>query len=448
MENIGGNMQERNGHDDHHDQYTVHVEILQYKTSNVSSTSLEEEIRVYLLQGSSLTTDVTLSEQELPNTLRGHVASINISKEMGGTSDSKHVPTRKLELVCHVYQLETGGPDVEELQGVGDDPEGIPAATQWLLPSADFHGLWDSLIYDTDIKDQLLRFVSTALLFSDRGVDKNIISWNRVVLLHGPPGTGKTSLCRALAQKLSIRLGQRYTYGQLIEINSHSLFSKWFSESGKLVQKLFSKLQELVEDENALVCVLIDEVESLARSRSSSSASSDPGDAIRVVNALLTQLDQIKRHSNVLILTTSNISGTIDLAFVDRADIKHFVGLPSQAAIYQIYHSCIIELSKVGLIDDYDPCHLLTLRQLQITNMVENEATKLSLQLWNIARCSAGLSGRSLRRMPFLAYSQHVRRPPAKLPQFLDSLLIALEKHKADEDSIKQPTTQTAAAST
>ena len=55
--------------------------------------------------------------------------------------------------------------------------------------------------------------------------------------------TGKTSLCKALAQKLSIQLGDRYTYGQLLEINSHSLFSKWFSESGKLVQKMFDKIQ-------------------------------------------------------------------------------------------------------------------------------------------------------------------------------------------------------------
>ena len=45
---------------------------------------------------------------------------------------------------------------------------------------------------------------------------------------------------------------------------------------------------------------------------------SEPSDAIRVVNALLTQIDHIKRYPNVLILTTSNITEAIDLAFVDR----------------------------------------------------------------------------------------------------------------------------------
>lgn len=96
-----------------------------------------------------------------------------------------------------------------------------------------------------------------------------------MVLLHGPPGTGKTSLCKALAHKLAIRMSQRYPNGILLEINAHSLFSKWFSESGKLVMRLFQHIRELVEGEDALVCVLIDEVESLTAARKSALSGSE-----------------------------------------------------------------------------------------------------------------------------------------------------------------------------
>lgn len=35
---------------------------------------------------------------------------------------------------------------------------------------------------------QLLDYVSTAIFFSDKNVDNNLVAWNRVVLLHGKDG--------------------------------------------------------------------------------------------------------------------------------------------------------------------------------------------------------------------------------------------------------------------
>lgn len=48
-----------------------------------------------------------------------------------------------------------------------------------------------------------------------------------------------------------------------------------------------------------------------------------------------------------MILTTSNVTEKIDLAFVDRADIKQYIGPPSEQGIYNIYLSCLEELMKV-----------------------------------------------------------------------------------------------------
>jgi len=152
----------------------------------------------------------------------------------------------------HVFTLDSTGPE--------DDDEGeddAPSFRSWLLPAADFHGLWSALHYDSGITHRLLRYADSTLLFSDCGVSPHLVSFGRIVLLHGPPGTGKTSLCKALAQKLAIRMRNRYPVAELVEVNAHSLFSRWFSESGKLMAKLFESVKEKLEDPGALVFVLV-----------------------------------------------------------------------------------------------------------------------------------------------------------------------------------------------
>ncbi|KAK3750322.1 hypothetical protein RRG08_010426 [Elysia crispata] len=405
-----------------------HIEVLQSPCSTMRRTLIIEKVLEFLKAKRTAFGDFIVQEfqDELLSQNVLHIALCDVDQP---SHEKRAIDLTTCKLHIHVFQVHTDEAGSEEL-----DEENISAASHWLLPSTHFHGLWESLVYDEAIKTRLLNYATTTLLFSDKAVDSNIISWNRVVLLHGPPGTGKTSLCKALAQKLSIRFSDRYTHGQLVEINSHSLFSKWFSESGKLVMKMFQKIQELIEDPEALVCVLIDEVESLTAARKSSMNGIEPSDAIRVVNALLTQLDQIKRYPNVLILTTSNITGAVDLAFVDRADIKQYIGPPSRRAIYYIYLSCLKELMRCGVIS---PAHqLLDIRALEVTRFMENSATTYSLTLYNIAEKSLGLSGRTLRKIPFLAHALHLQGSPVTLEVYLDALTLAVDTQFRDQGDL------------
>ncbi|KAF8958741.1 Pachytene checkpoint protein 2 [Entomortierella lignicola] len=318
-----------------------------------------------------------------------------------------------VDLALYVYQVHDQGP-VEEY---GDSSYGEETATMahhWTLPCEELEGVWDSLIFEDRLQVKLLEYVRTTILFSDKNVNPDLISWNRVVLLHGPPGTGKTSLCRGLAQKLSIRLHGRYRYGKLLEINSHSLFSKWFSESGKMVQRMFDQIWSMVEDDNAFVCVLIDEVESLAAARRAALSGNEPSDSIRVVNALLTQIDRLKKQKNVLILTTSNITEAIDIAFIDRADIKLHIGLPSQQAIYKILATCIEELQRAAIIQPQVP--------LMVWNDNPGQDMLVAERLYQIAGLAIGMSGRAIRKLPFLAHAGYIQSPATTMDTFLVAL--------------------------
>jgi len=98
-----------------------------------------------------------------------------------------------------IFTYQAVDEDAEE--EVDDNEEGGAQGVSyrdWTLPCVAFEGLWDALVFeDTDIKTRLLSYASTALHFSDAGVDPQLIAWNRCVLLHGPPGSARPlHLCR------------------------------------------------------------------------------------------------------------------------------------------------------------------------------------------------------------------------------------------------------------
>ncbi len=166
----------------------------------------------------------------------------------------------------------------------------------------------------------------------------------------------------------------------------------------------------------------------MAAARKASSAGGEPSDSIRAVNALLTGLDKLKLYPNVLILTTSNITDAIDLAFVDRADIKQYIGLPNLSARFEILRSSINELIRTGIIitPNREPLPPLSSAAAPTTATATTTTTAATAtatataaalsggdaksptaqaQLLQIARLCEGVSGRFLRKLPFQAHA-------------------------------------------
>lgn len=422
----------------------LHVEVRLRPSSTARNEEVRAEVTCFLTADETIHGESEVRDLSASPFLTANVDRIRIG-EIASAPDHRPVHINDVKLEVHVYQPSSTD-IVDEFSAAdpnADEGDETTAASVAELPNRSLDGVWDTLVYEDGIKSKLLNYIYTTLLFSDANVDFNLVSWNRVILLHGPPGTGKTSLCKALAQKLAIRLSDRYSHGKLVEINSHSLFSKWFSESGKLVQRLFSMITEMVEDEDAFVVVLIDEVESLTAARSAAASGTEPTDSIRVVNALLTQLDKLKHRKNVLIMTTSNITESIDTAFIDRADIKQYVGLPPPKAIYWILESCLRELIRVGLIAPIAlPSYDVSLSQHQAIHQgphtSEMSASSMAgVQLLNIAYGCKGMSGRSLRRLPVLAHAHHIgmAEAPIDCELWLEAMAKAFREIQGEQQS-------------
>jgi SpoVK/Ycf46/Vps4 family AAA+-type ATPase len=223
----------------------------------------------------------------------------------------------------------------------GDLPKGIQSITA--LPNNGLADLWDSIIIEEAIRQRL---ISQAVLnFSMRQkVSRTILPLHGVILLVGPPGTGKTSLAKGLANKVA-EVFKDASF-KLIEVEAHGLTSSAMGKTQRAVADLFSQtISELASAGPTII--LLDEVETLAVDRSKLSLDANPVDIHRATDAVLVQLDLLaETHKNLLFIATSNFPEAIDSAFVSRCDLVLEVPLPNEAACKTILEDCLLGLGE------------------------------------------------------------------------------------------------------
>ena len=134
------------------------------------------------------------------------------------------------------------------------------------------------------------------------------------ILLHGPSGTGKTMLAKAVATE---------SEANFISVKGPELMSKWVGESEKGVREIFRRARQ------ASPCVIFfDEIDSIAPIRGGGMEGGVHSSAERMVSQLLTEMDGIQEIHEVVVLAATNRIDMIDTALLRPGRVDKIVYVP------------------------------------------------------------------------------------------------------------------------
>ena len=194
---------------------------------------------------------------------------------------------------------------------------------------------WEEVGGLEDVKRELQEAVEWPMKYPGL-YDKLGHQMPRGILLHGPSGTGKTLLAKAVATQ---------SEANFVSVRGPELLSKWVGESERGIREIFRRARQ------ASPCVIFfDEIDSIAPIRG---AGGETAVTERVVSQLLTELDGMENMHGVVVLAATNRADMIDPALLrpGRFDKIIQIPLPDKESRKSII---TINAKKIPVGDDVD----------------------------------------------------------------------------------------------
>ena len=199
---------------------------------------------------------------------------------------------------------------------------------------------WDEVGGLEDVKRELQEAVEWPMKYPGL-YDKLGHRMPRGILLHGPSGTGKTLLAKAVATQ---------SEANFVSVRGPELLSKWVGESERGIREIFKRARQ-----SAPCVVFFDEIDSIAPIRG---AGGETAVTERVVSQLLTELDGMENLHGVVVLAATNRADMIDPALLrpGRFDKIIQIPLPDKESRKSILK---INAEKIPAVrDENDPQHV------------------------------------------------------------------------------------------
>ena len=259
----------------------------------------------------------------------------------------KEAAMKCLRRLLHVLNLEEEKIPAETLDKLIVNQEDFTKALREITPS----GMREVFVENPDVKwedvgglEVVKRELQEAVEWPMKypGLyDKLGHNMPRGILLHGPSGTGKTLLAKAVATQ---------SEANFVSVRGPELLSKWVGESERGIREIFKRARQ-----SAPCVIFFDEIDSIAPIRG---AGGETAVTERVVSQLLTELDGMQNMHGVVVLAATNRADMIDPALLrpGRFDKIIQIPLPDKESRKNILK---ITAERIPIIDDVsDPQHV------------------------------------------------------------------------------------------